>query len=159
MQGASWVRITSVAILGLVLGCGGGGGGDDDGITRGAWYTNVDILMLDCGPDVGEVLGSDVTYFAGNRVQISIYLDETDRCLPWTWELLGTETSPGVYDMDTILGDYLCALNESYGYDFFDITGATFVQDTAYDRVTGDFTAEYGGGTCHGQIFITLTPR
>jgi len=152
------MRLGAVAILGLALGCGGGGG-DDDGITRGAWYTNIDLLMDVCGPDIHEVTGSDVEYLTSDRVLIKVYLDETSACLAWTWELYGTRTGPDTFAMDPLTNDFLCALEEGYGYGFFDLTSATFTLGPDYDRVQGDFEGEYGGGTCTGTLYVTLTPR
>ena len=160
MHATRWARFGSVLLLGLVLGCGGGGGdGFDDGITRGTYYTNVEIFTDPCGPVVREVMGSSVFEEPENRVRLVLYMDGTPGCSPATLTIHGTRTGPSSIDVDDLPGAWLCALQEEYGYGTFDITNAVYTEEPTYDRITGDFTAAYDGGTCSGDIYITLSDR
>jgi len=160
MSEARWIRLGSVVVLSLVLGCGGGGGdGYDDGISRGTLYTNVDIFTESCGPTVYEVMGSDVFELEEDRIRLVIYVDATSGCAADTLEIYGTRTGPTTIDVDDVPLTFLCALEAQHGYGAFTMTNCVYTEEPAYDRITADLAVDYDGAPCEGQIIITLTDR
>lgn len=152
-----WIRLGSVLLLTLVMGCGGGGGDDFDGPDVGAYWTAIDINTSPCGPPINEQgLGSDLTELPADRIRLDVYLEGSPGCMAQTWTIFGTRTSPTTADMDDVINDFLCELDEVYGYGFFDITNFTLEVLPDYIQLQGFFSAEHDGGTCTGSIFITL---
>lgn len=150
------MRLGSVLLLGLLLGCGGGGGDGYDGVWKGAYWTAVDINTSPCGPPVNDVTGSDLTDIGGGRIRLDLYLESTADCLEQTWTVYGTKTSETTADMDEVADDFLCVLEHEYGYGFFDITNFTLTVYPDYIQLQGDLEIEYGSTGCFGSIFITL---
>ena len=162
MSMTPWVRAGCLVVLGLVVGCGGGGGDEPDEydlITQGAYAANLDVSTDACGPEIHEVLGADVTQYDGNRIRIDVYIQESDECFAKTWTMHGTQTDPTTWDMDNVTGEYLCALDWDYGYQFFDMSSGTIEKDGAVYRLSCTLSAEHDTVVCAGWIWIYAAPR
>lgn len=157
MSGKNLVRFVCVVVLGLMVGCGGGG--DDDGLTPGAYWTGVDLTTAGCGAEVHEAMGGDISFPAANRIRLALNIGATTGCGPETLVLEGTQTSATTWDMDNIIGGYLCALDADYDYQTFDLTSGTIEQYGTDYELDCTIDVDSGGTPCSGSFHVYMEPR
>lgn len=143
----------------LVAGCGSANGDDDDGLTPGAYWTGVDLSTGGCGAEVHEAIGGDVTQHSGNRIRLELNIGDTDGCFAETFTIEGTQTGPTTWDMDNIMGGYLCALDHDFGYQAFDLTGGTIEQQGSDYQLTCNISVDSGMAVCVGSFHVYMEPR
>ena len=152
--------LVGVLLAGVLVACGGGNGDDgDDGLTPGAYWTGVDLSTEGCGSEVHEAMGGDVTLHSGNRIRLDINIAATTGCAPETFTIEGTQTSPTTWDMDSIMGGYLCALDIDHGYQLFDLTGGTIEQVGSDYRLMCNISVQSGAADCMGSFHVYMEPH
>lgn len=151
----------------VALGCEDGGGDDRTNVAPdGAYQATLTLDGTSCAGSFSEPIGCDL-YFEdmppgpGDIFQIVLYVPETEGCFYYIWTIDGLMTSATTGSVNEGFTDYVCQLDEFYGWDSFQLTGCdvTFSGGYASFDLVGNILNDPGCDECLGGITLSGSRR